>query len=75
MKVNKFISILLIFVFTFNISVYSLATNIQNQENEINMNTDNIEELDNKRNEIKEQLDATNIELEYVQTEMSTTCI
>ena len=68
MKVNKFISILLIFVFTFNISVYSLATNIQNQENEINMNTDNIEELDNKRNEIKEQLDATNIELEYVQT-------
>ena len=75
MKVNKFISILLIFVFTFNISVYSLATNIQNQENEINMNTDNIEELDNKRNEIKEQLDATNIELEYVQTEMSTTLV
>ena len=75
MKVNKFISILLIFVFTFNISLYSLATNIQNQENEINMNTDNIEELDNKRNEIKEQLDATNIELEYVQTEMSTTLV
>ena len=39
------------------------------------MNTDNIEELDNKRNEIKEQLDATNIELEYVQTEMSTTLV
>ena len=75
MKVNKFISILLIFVFIFNISVYSLATNIQNQENEIDMNTDNIEELDNKRNEIKEQLDATNIELEYVQTEMSTTLV
>ena len=49
MKVNKFISILLIFVFIVNISMYSLATNetnIQNQENEIDMNTDNIEELD-----------------------------
>ena len=78
MKVNKFISILLIFVFIVNISMYSLATNetnIQNQENEIDMNTDNIEELDNKRNEIKEQLDATNIELEYVQTEISGTLI
>lgn len=78
MKVNKFISILLIFVFIVNISMYSLATNetnIQNQENEIDMNTDNIKELDNKRNEIKEQLDATNIELEYVQTEISGTLI
>lgn len=65
MKVNKFISILLYFCFIVNISMYSLATNetnIQNQENEIDMNTDNIEELDNKRNEIKEQLDATNID-------------
>lgn len=76
MKVNKFISVLLIFVFIFNISAYSLATNeIQNQENDININTDNIEELDNQRNQIKEQLDATNIELEYVQTEMSGTLI
>lgn len=78
MKINKFISILLIFVFLFNISICSLATNetnIQNQDNEININTDNIEELDDKRNEIKEQLDATNIELEYVQTEISAALI
>ena len=47
MKVNKFISILLIFVFTFNISVYSLATNIQNQENEINMNTRSLKNVRN----------------------------
>ena len=35
MKLNKFISILLIFVFIFNLSIYSIAsneTNIQNQE-------------------------------------------
>lgn len=75
MKVNKFISILLIFVFVFNIPLYSLATNVQNQENEINMDTDNIENLDNQRNEIKEKLDATNTELEYVQTEISETLI
>ena len=78
MKINKFISILLIFIFIVNISIYSLATNetnIQNQENEININTDNIEDLNNQKNEIKEQLDATNIELEYVQTEISTTLI
>ena len=78
MKINKFISILLIFVYIFNISAYSLATNktnIQNKENEININTDNIEDLDDQRNKIKEQLDATNIELEYVQTEISATLI
>lgn len=78
MKVNKFISILLIFVFIFNISMYSLATNetnIQNQENEIDMNTEDIEELDNQKNEIKEKLDASNLKLEYVQTEISSTLI
>ncbi len=78
MKVNKFISILLIFVFIFNISMYSLATNetnIQNQENEIDMNTEDIDELDNQKNEIKEKLDASNLKLEYVQTEISSTLI
>lgn len=76
MKINKLISILLIFMFIFNISVYSIASNemnIQNeeQESEINTETENIEELNNQRDEIKEKLDSANIELEYVQTEIS----
>ncbi len=76
MKINKLISILLIFMFIFNISAYSIASNeknIQNeeQESEINTETENIEELNNQRDEIKDKLDSANIELEYVQTEIS----
>ena len=77
MKLNKFISILLIFVFIFNLSIYSIAsneTNIQNQEEqekEINTDTDDINDLNNQRSEIKDKLDEANIKLEYLQTEIS----
>jgi murein DD-endopeptidase MepM/ murein hydrolase activator NlpD len=77
MKLNKFISILLIFVFIFNVSIYSIAsneTNIQNQEEqekEINTDTDDINDLNNQRSEIKDKLDEANIKLEYLQTEIS----
>ena len=77
MKINKFISILLIFVFIFNLSIYSIAsneTNIQNQEEqekEINTDTDDINDLNNQRSEIKDKLDEANIKLEYLQTEIS----
>ena len=77
MKLNKFISILLIFVFIFNLSIYSIAsneTNIQNQEEqekEINTDTDDINDLNNQRSEIKDKLDEANIKLEYLQTEKS----
>lgn len=77
MKLNKFISILLIFVFIFNLSIYSIAsneTNIQNQEEqekEINTYTDDINDLNNQRSEIKDKLDEANIKLEYLQTEIS----
>ena len=77
MKLNKFISILLIFVFIFNLSIYSIAsneTNIQNQEEqekEINTDTDDINDLNNQRSEIKDKLDEANIKLEYLQTERS----
>ncbi len=79
MKINKFISILLIFVFILNISVYTLATDkINNQtnetnleNNEININTNSIEELNSKKSELTNKIDTTNIELEYVKTEMS----
>lgn len=68
MKFKKIMSILLIFVFLINMSVYSLANN--NKE-EINVETNNIEDLTNQKNEIKDKIDATSLELEYVQTEMS----
>ena len=77
MKLNKFISILLIFVFISNLSIYSIAsneTNIQNQEEqekEINTDTDDINDLNNQRSEIKDKLDEANIKLEYLQTEIS----
>ena len=77
MKLNKFISILLIFVFIFNVSIYSIAsneTNIQNQEEqekEINTDTDDINDLNNQRSEIKDKLDEANVKLEYLQTEIS----
>lgn len=77
MKLNKFISILLIFVFIFNLSIYSIAsneTNIQNQEEqekEINTDTDDINDLNNQRSKIKDKLDEANIKLEYLQTEIS----
>lgn len=81
MKFKKFISILLIFVFIFNISLYSFAANESNVQNEeeyesnINTNTENIEDLSNQRDQIKEQLDKANLKLEYVQTEISSVLI
>ena len=73
MKIKKIISILLIFVFIMNISVYSFATNeISNtQTNEINVNTNSIEDLNNQKSEINNKIDSTTIELEYVKTEIS----
>mgnify|MGYP004660508871 FL=1 len=72
MKIKKIISILLIFVFIMNISVYSFATNeISNtQTNEINVNTNSIEDLNNQKSEINNKIDSTTIELEYVKTEI-----
>lgn len=85
MKIKKFIVVLLIFVFLFNISIHSYAsnklkyiaetTNNQNLINDININintnTNNIEDLNNQKEEITNKLEGASVELEYVKTEMS----
>ncbi|MGN1269622.1 MAG: murein hydrolase activator EnvC family protein [Clostridia bacterium] len=80
MKKNKIISVLLIMVFILNLSIVSFANdvnNINSQTNtdKINIETNNIEELTNQKNQIEEKIDKTNVELEYVQTEMSATLV
>lgn len=80
MKKNKIISVLLIIMFILNLSIVSFANdvnNINSQTNtdEINIETNNIEELTNQKNQIEEKIDKTNVELEYVQTEMSATLV
>ena len=76
MKINKIISILLIFVFISNISAYSLATNeLENNtelnNNEIDINTNSIEDLNNQKGELSNKIDSATLELEYVKTEIS----
>ena len=77
MKAKKFISILLIFVFIFNISAYSIAVNEVNNQNQeeqgsnINLNTEDIDDLNDQREQVKERIDEVNLQLEYVQAEIS----
>lgn len=85
MKRKKFISVLLIFVFIFKLTVYSVATNqtninennINNENNDINLNieTNSIEDLNNQKDEITEQINESTLELEYVKSEMTETVI
>lgn len=80
MKKNKVISVLLIIMFILNLSIVSFANDInninsQNNTDEINIETNNIEELTNQKNQIEEKIDKTNVELEYVQNEMSATLV
>ncbi len=77
MKKNKIISILLIIIFITNTQIISFANEINNETtaNEINLETNNIEELTSQKEQVEEKIDKANIELEYVQTEMSETLI
>lgn len=80
MKKNKVISVLLIIMFILNLSIVSFANDVnninsQNNTDEINIETNNIEELTNQKNQIEEKIDKTNVELEYVQNEMSATLV
>lgn len=76
MMKNKIISILLIIVFICNLTIISFASEessakSQNHESEINVETNNIQELTNQKEQVEEKIEQANIELEYVQTEMS----
>lgn len=77
MKISKFISALLIFIFILNIlSSCVLATNettnIENNNVEnVDINTNSIEDLTDQKNEITDKINSATLELQYVKTEMS----
>jgi len=77
-KFNKIMCILLACVLVINISVVSIATenNLENNtqsENILNNETNSayLEELNKQKEELQEKMDEVNTQLEYVQNEMS----